>query len=181
MFKRKYGDRPDWTRIVKRDYAQTFLHTQEFQGHITLIKVVKVTEPLFVMYGHKRVCIVDDGYLWLQHFPFGKHYSMTTMFDACGDIVQWYIDICYENGVENQIPWMDDLYLDIVVLPSGESYLLDEDELEEAYHEGSIDFALFDLARQEAFRLQQLIKADKFELLSLAKKHKKLLLEENEG
>ncbi|WP_240620311.1 DUF402 domain-containing protein [Peribacillus acanthi] len=33
--------------------------------------------------------------MWLQQFPWGKNHSVTTMLDANGDIVQWYIDICF--------------------------------------------------------------------------------------
>lgn len=36
------------------------------------------------------------------------------------------------------MPYFDDLYLDVVLLPSGDMYLLDEDELEEAYANGNI-------------------------------------------
>lgn len=50
-------------------------------------------------YDTRDVCIVDDGYLLLQQFPFNKNHSVTTMFDAKGNIVQWYIDICLENGM----------------------------------------------------------------------------------
>lgn len=101
-------------------------------SYITLLNTIKVTEPLSVNYGERKVCIVDDGYMWLQQFPLEKNHSVTRMFDANGDIVQWYIDICLRNGVENNVPWMDDLFLDIVVLPNGEIIEKDADELEEA-------------------------------------------------
>ena len=77
------------------------------------------------------------------------------MFDLGGELVQWYIDISYQNGLSDEhIPWMDDLYLDIVVLPNGE----DADELEDALLNGSIDRSLYNLARQETARLHSLIK-----------------------
>lgn len=53
-----------------------------------------------------------------------------------------YIDICYEIGIEN---W-DDLFLDIVALPTGEVIQQDEDELEEALESGSIYHKMYDLA-----------------------------------
>ena len=136
---RRYGDRSDWKRIIQREYTKSYVEKKEFTGHITLINMVKVTEPLWVQYGEKRICIVDDHYMWLQHFPIGKNYSVTTMFDANGEIVQWYIDICYEIGIENNVPWVDDLILDIVVLPTGEIIQLDDDELKEALESGSIN------------------------------------------
>lgn len=157
MLKRKYGDRTDWKRILKRKYAQTFLDTKEFKGYLTLLHIIKVTESLSIRYGKSEICIVDDDYMWLQQFPLEKKHSVTTMFDANGEIVQWYIDICLKNGLDRNIPWMDDLFLDIVLLPSGEVIQKDDDELEEAYLNGIIDKSLYNLAWDEANNLTRLI------------------------
>jgi uncharacterized protein len=109
--KRKFGDRSDWKRVAKRKYIQTFIESREFKGHITLLKILQVTEPLNVIYQDRKVCIADDNYIWLQHFPMNAHHAVTTMFDHEGRIVQWYIDICDRNGIsEDGIPWMDDLF-----------------------------------------------------------------------
>ncbi|MCJ7839793.1 DUF402 domain-containing protein [Lederbergia sp. NSJ-179] len=176
MLKRKYGDRTGWKRILDREFRQMFLDTEEFTGNITLLKIHKVIEPSFVQYRDKRVCIVDDGYYWLQHFPKDQHYSVTTMFDARGKIIQWYIDICKENGIENDRPWMDDLFLDIVVLPTGEMFLKDADELEEALEKGMIDGKLYQMAWKEANQLSDLIRNEQFSLLGLSKEHMMKLL-----
>lgn len=136
-----------------------------------------MTEPLWVSYGDKRVCIVDKGYMWLQQFPLDKHHSVTTMFDENGNIVQWYIDVCYKNSVEDNIPWMDDLYLDLVLLPSGEVIVKDTDELEQALEKGMIDKTLFDLAWNELNHLKKLISEDNFELIKLSHLHKDRLIE----
>jgi predicted RNA-binding protein associated with RNAse of E/G family len=175
MLKRKFGDRSEWKRIVKRKYVQSYLETSEFKGYITLLNTIKVTEPLSVLYGDKNVCIVDDGYMWLQQFPLEKKHSVTTMFDANGDIVQWYIDICYENGIENNVPWMDDLFLDIVLLPSGEIIEKDADEIEDALSIGIIDKPLYDLAWNEVKKLKDLISTGNFDLIKLSNSHKEIL------
>ena len=175
MLERKYGDRSDWKRVIKREYKQRFLETDDFKGYITLLNVQQVSAPLFVQYAGKRICIVDDGYSWLQHFPCEKHYSLTTMFNYKGDVVQWYIDICFETGIEKNRPWLDDLFLDIVVLPSGEIILIDEDELEDALADGVIDESLYNMACEEADHIIGLIKVNKFELLKKSREHKELL------
>ncbi|UQZ76999.1 hypothetical protein C2I17_21980 [Niallia circulans] len=82
------------------------------------------------------------------------------MFNAEGDIVQWYIDICLEIGIEKNVPWMDDLFLDIVMLPSNEIYLLDKDELENAYKENSITKHQYNLAWKEANGIIEQLKRD---------------------
>ncbi len=176
MLKRKFGDLSNWKRVIKRKYSQTYLETKEFKGYITLLNTIKVTEPLSVQYGKKLVCIVDDGYMWLQQFPFNKNHSVTTMFDADGNIVQWYIDICLRNGMKNGIPWMDDLFLDIVVLPSGELIVRDADELEDALSKGIVDKALYDLAWKEVHNLKSLIGTGSFKLINLSKDHREKLL-----
>ncbi|GMK42106.1 hypothetical protein PCCS19_51650 [Paenibacillus sp. CCS19] len=175
--KRRTGDRADWQRVLEREYAQFYLETDAFQGCICLLKINKVREPLHATYGENKICIADEGYLWLQQIPSNEHYAVTTMYDDKGRIVQRYIDIIYLNGVgENGVPWVDDLFLDIVVLPSGELIHKDLDELDEALNNGSIDERLYDLAKQESAKLTSLIEADSFDLLALADEHKDFLI-----
>ena len=97
MLKRKYGDRSEWKRVLKREYAQSYVDSTVFKGYITLLHTIKVIKPLTVIYGEEKICIVDNGYMWLQQFPLDENHSVTTMFDANGEIVQWYIDICLQN------------------------------------------------------------------------------------
>lgn len=164
--------------VLKRRYAQTYLESEGFKGHITLLELGKVSKPLFVKYYENNVCIVENGYLWLQHFPSDRHHSLTTVFDVKGQVVQWYIDICYQNGIsEENVPWMDDLFLDIVVLPTGEVLQLDDEELEEAFLNGTIDKSLYNIAKQEADLINHQIKEGNFSLLKLSIEHKDLLSE----
>ncbi|MBT2660040.1 DUF402 domain-containing protein [Bacillus sp. ISL-45] len=173
--KRKYGDRADWLRVVQREFIQDYFNEERFKGYVTLLKVIKVTDPLELEYGDKKICIVDEGYTWLQHFPEGSRHSVTTMYNAAGEIVQWYIDICYRIGIENSRPWMDDLFLDIIILPSGEVFYKDADELELALSSGTIDEELYKIATSEAISIEKQIEANEFELLHLSKVHKEFL------
>lgn len=175
MIKRKYGNRPNWKRVIKKDYTQTFIDTNELRGYVSLLKINKVTEPLSFSYEGNNICTVDDGYTWLQQFPLNKRHSVTTMFDSNDDIVQWYIDICVENGIENNIAYMDDLFLDIVLLPSGEIIQKDVDELEEAFLKGIIDLPLYEAAWKEANDIHELIKRGDFQLIHLSEVHRSLL------
>ena len=173
--KRKYGDRSNWPRVLKRDYQQTFQEDENFRGYITLLSFKKITEPLKVKNGEKEVCLLNSGYSWLQQFPLGKNHCVTTMFNEKGKIVQWYIDICYDIGTEKCIPWMDDLYLDIVVMPSGEVILMDEDELDEALATGVINKSMYEVAWKEAREIMNLIQQRKFELINQSKAHKEIV------
>ncbi|WP_339148892.1 MULTISPECIES: DUF402 domain-containing protein [unclassified Sutcliffiella] len=178
MLKRRHGDRSEWKRIVKRQYSQKYIDSDGFKGYVTLLNIHKVKEPLTVHYEEKSVCIVDDGYMWLQHFPSHEHYSLTTMFDANGEVVQWYIDITDENGVDNDLPYTDDLFLDIIVLSTGDVIQKDSDELEEALAQGKINQAQYQLAWVVANKINQQIEKNEFLLMEQAKSHLKMLLED---
>ena len=78
------------------------------------------------------------------------------MFNNNKEIVQWYFDITKQHGVDNRgIPFFDDLYLDVIVLPSSEILLLDEDELKEALDKKEIIKDEYDLAYREAKMLME--------------------------
>ncbi|HWO75330.1 MAG TPA: DUF402 domain-containing protein [Bacillus sp. (in: firmicutes)] len=178
MLKRKWGDRAGWKRVIERTYKQAYLDTNEFAGYITLLNIKKVSEPAFAKYDEEEICIADNGYIWLQQFPLNAYHTVTTTFDSTGKVVQWYIDICIQTGVNNKgVPWMDDLFLDIVVLPSGKMFQLDAEELEEALEKGIINQDAYDLAWKEADRITQLIEFNNFDLLKLSYIHLDFLLE----
>ena len=182
MLKRKYGSRYDWKRIVKREYAEKYVSTPRFTGYVTLFKMNDVAAPLYKTYKGRAVCIADKGYSWLQHFPDGMHFSVTTVFDSNGQIVQWYIDICRENGYcSAHGPWMDDLFLDLIVLPSGEIIEKDIEELEAALNSQSISDDEFALAWKEFDRIKTLLAENSFELLELTKEHLLIVKENIEG
>jgi Sec-independent protein translocase protein TatA len=68
--------------------------------------------------------------------------------------VQDYIDLVAEQGVtEDDVPWYDDLYLDITWIAESSPLLLDQEELEAARAIDAITQEQYELARGEAARL----------------------------
>ncbi len=64
---------------------------------------------------------------------------MTFMFDADGHVLQLWVDVCLDHGIDAAgLSWWDDLYLDIVVLPGGYLEMQDADELADALADRSI-------------------------------------------
>lgn len=174
---RKFANHPGWKRILQNRFYHSCLDTPGFKGHITLYCMDAVRAPLVVDYFQRKTCIVDAGYAWLKQFPAGEHHTVTTHFDASGKIALWYIDICLRSGVsQDQIPWMDDLYLDLVISPAMEVELKDADELLAARENGDISTAAFDLAWREANRLMDCIAHNQFALLALSGVHRRMLL-----
>jgi len=149
--KRRYGNRPDWKRVTERRFVQMRRQEPGFSGHVTLLELTKVREPLITLRGKTPVRVADNRYLWMQHFPTGGHHSLTTMRNEKQEVVQYYFDIVKTINVTRQgMPYCDDLYLDVVLLPDGQLFLLDEDELAEALERKLIGQSDVDLAYREA-------------------------------
>lgn len=180
--KHKLANNPGWARILQHRFYHSHLNTPGFQGYITLYCMDSVRAPLVVKYFGREFCIADAGYAWLKQFPTGEHYTVTTHFDASGQAILWYIDICLRQGVgQDQIPWMDDLYLDLVVSPSMEVELKDADELLSARESGEISSAEYDLALREVNRLMDCIASNRFGLFALSDLHRQMLLKMDQG
>ena len=159
--KRKFIDRSSWSRVDKSTSKTIYIENHEFKGYVYYIYCEKVNSCLEVEMQGKKVHLVDDGYKWLQILPLDKRYSITTMIDDKDEIVQWYFDITKQNAIDiNSQPFYDDLYLDVVVFPSGEIVLLDEDELKAALESGDITQIDFDLAYNETNHIMKGIAKD---------------------
>ena len=154
--KRKYIARSQW-QIIKTSKCILFNTYQErFDGYASAVFVERVHEKFVCELNGRKFCLVDDGYTWIQRLPVEKNWSVTAMFDDRSNIIQWYFDITKQNSIdENGQPFYDDLYLDVVVLPSGEVVLFDEDELKEALESGDITQKEFDLAYSEANKIME--------------------------
>ncbi|MDF2815395.1 MAG: hypothetical protein K0Q81_1595 [Paenibacillus sp.] len=169
---RKYADRANWGRILERQFNVFSKNSIAFSGHMTLFEMIRVREPLIVNYPSGPLCIVNNGYKWIQHFPDHAGYILTSVYDSEDRIVQWYIDICKAHGVtEAGVPWYDDLYLDIVKLPTGELFLLDQEELEEALQQGIVRKEDYEFAWTTARLVMEECKSGSFDLTLIAEKH----------
>ncbi|MDQ0879213.1 hypothetical protein [Peribacillus sp. V2I11] len=71
---------------------------------------------------------------------------------------------------------MDNLFLEIILLPSGEVIQKDADEHEEAFFNGIIDKSLYDSAWDEVNIITKLINNRSFELLDLSHYHMEFLV-----
>lgn len=145
--RRKYIDRSNWEMIERSKSVLINTFQERFNGYASATFIEKVYEKLMCNLNGRQFCIVDDGYTWIQRLPVERNWCITTMFDENNNIIQWYFDITKQNNIDMYgQPFYDDLYLDIVVFPSGEIVLLDEDELREPLEKGDITEVDFDLA-----------------------------------
>ena len=139
--------RNGWPRVTEREYAWKYVKDNKLDGIVSLIAIKKVLEPNSKTMGGKRYVITDEGYYWFQYAPKDGRFWLTVMLDPSLSVIQYYIDITGCNEVfSDGSAYFFDLYLDIVMLPDGELFVLDADELNEALHSGSITREMHDRA-----------------------------------
>lgn len=135
----KYLSRKKWKRILERKYVHEYIEDGDFKGEIALIHLINVASPRSSCFDGVEVTWIDQGYYWLELAPVNQNYWLTVMFNEQGEIQQYYFDITDHNVIDEQgDSYFYDLYLDIVV-SNDKIYVLDEDELMEAYKKGIID------------------------------------------
>ena len=169
--KRKTGNRAGWPRIIKQQYTQKIVENDEFQGYVTLLKFDEVLQPLWSKFTAEPICLVENGSYMLQHYPFNGGYALTTFISPNKEIMQWYIDIVDHVGISEGIPYFDDLYLDLIVVPTGEVIEKDIDEIEDALEKGDISKEQYDKAWETFEGLKKDIHEGNFELLRITKQH----------
>ncbi len=175
--KRTYADRPNWHRVIEKRFKLTYIEDKVLEGYMSIIYIDKVREPLIVGVEDKRLCLADDGFIWTQYFPIERNYALTSQFNRNHDIIQLYFDICDGNKISSSgVPYYDDLYLDVVLLPSGEILLFDEDELKQALEDNEISKEQFELAYHEAKILTDYIQTNKDMLLNSSGEYLKYML-----
>lgn len=168
--KRKRSDRLDWKRVPVRKYYQEEVKDGEYPGIISYFYIEEIETPLLDAFFAQSIPVADKGFLYVQYFPPGEQHTVTTMFNAEGDIVQQYIDIVHSHGQDSDgVPWYLDLYLDIVMLPTGEYCLVDENELQEAWEQKVISSVQVKMAYDETNRLKENLSSRQKDWITWAK------------
>ena len=149
--KRRFADARNNSNIIKSRYKNKEFNDLEFIGNISLLEIEKVKENWYV--DEEKRCILADGYYWLEIYPKNQNYCITAMFNQNKKLVELYVDIAKNLGVENGVPYEDDLYLDVVLLLDGRKHLLDEDELREALQNKIINKEEYNMAYELANKI----------------------------
>lgn len=93
-------------------------------------EIIKIKNSFVLSTG---LCLIDNGYYIMEIIPKRENYCIRIFFDSNKNILEYYIDISKENGLDEitKIPYYDDLYTDITIT-NGVVEILDENELQEA-------------------------------------------------
>ena len=152
--KKRFADgRNKAEHILEKDYKNIKINNEEFQGNISLLNIKKVKFPWYV--DEENRCILANNYKWLEIYPEGKKYALTVIYDEKEEVVEWYYDIARKLGEEGGVPYEDDLYLDVVIVPDGRIHLLDEDELEVVYKNNEVNQKDYEMAYKVAKELME--------------------------
>lgn len=174
--KLKYADYPNWNRVNKKKYENKYFNSDEFAGNISLLTAEKVKEKLIITKNDNELVLIDDNYKWLEIYPENnKNIAVSAAMDDKDNILEWYIDIAKDTLLtEKGVPYIKDLYLDVVLYPSGKIEILDEDELQEALENKDISKEDFDLAYNVSNKLIQQINGNVEKIKEFTNKYYRL-------
>ena len=150
----------EWKCIKKKRQWIRYVATEEFSGYIGVMQVEEVSEPQVWSFDGTERIVCDKGIKWISILPKDKYYCITAMLDSSDAVIVWYIDMIAGQGVEDDIPYYYDLYLDLIVYPDGTIIVDDMDELEDAYRSGTITEQQFHLAISTKEELENTLLAD---------------------
>ena len=142
--KRRFADGRSNKDILEKEFKNYQIDTDIFKGNVGFLNIKKVAKKWLV--DEEDRCILDNNHLWIEIYPSNKNYCITVMCDENDKVVEWYFDVCKQNGIEDNVPFEDDLFLDVVIVPDGRYHLLDEDELKEALNNNDITKEEYNLA-----------------------------------
>lgn len=147
--KKRYMEPRDAKVIDDYEFHKKYVETKEFKGFVGSIKIKHALDEWYVpRKDGGQECILKSGYRWIKFYPEGEKYAITALCNENEEIVEWYFDMVKNLGVEDGMPYMDDLYLDLVITKGGDVYILDEDELLEAVESKDITEDDYKMAHQ---------------------------------
>lgn len=175
--KLKHADFPNWERVNKKGYINKYFNNEDFKGNISLLTAEEVKEKLVITKKGKEVVLIDNNYKWLEVYPDNnKNIALSVAMDEKDQVIQWYFDIARDTLLtEKGVPYIEDLYLDVILYPSGEIELLDEDELQEALEKNDITKEEYDFAYKVSNELVKQIEGKTSELKGFTYKYFDLL------
>lgn len=174
--KRKYADFPNWDKVLEKDYKNRYFDNNDFKGNISLLTVVKVKKQII---NEDNIISLDNGFKWLEIYPENnKNVAVSVCINNKDKIIEWYFDIAKNTYLTEQgVPYIEDLYLDVILTPDGKIKVIDQDELQEALDNKDISMEEFDLAYKVANNLIEQIEGKTNQIIKFTKKYLKSILQ----
>lgn len=109
-----------------------------------IVLLHKIEESFSMMAGQK-VITIPKGHFTIAYYWVDKPYNLYFWIDAHGKYAASYFNIVKNTTVTDHMVSFEDLIIDILVLPNGDYFTLDEHELPEPleqYEDGYVQNAL---------------------------------------
>ena len=141
--KRKYITNT-YLRDIEKYQIKLFLDEEDY--YISVKKLISVRKKFII---EDDICVMDNGFYIFEVVPKNKNYAMRLFLDKDKKELEYYFDICKNNGLDEKthVPFYDDLYLDITYM-DGRIKILDEDELINAHNSGDVSDEEFEQRRK---------------------------------
>lgn len=154
----------DWDFVMQKQKSENY--------YLSIKRINEIDQPFIVNISGQSVVYIDKGYYIVEFTPLEQFYNARVFLDRNVEVLGYYFDISRGNGVEENIPYYDDLYLDIIHCPADNGFTVidDEDELLKALNTGKITMEEFDLANEVCSRLFEEILANKNIFVNMDKK-----------
>ena len=158
------------------DYQITIIKEEDY--FVTIKKYIKLSDDFCITDENgNNTKYISNGYYLIEVTPIKENYNIRFYYDKNKKLIDYYIDITLENGVENKIPYYIDLYLDIIHYPENDSVgYIDEDELKDALNNKIISRSDYLLAYKVGEKLLKEIKnkSNKYLNMNIKKYLKKI-------
>ncbi|PEM32728.1 DUF402 domain-containing protein [Bacillus wiedmannii] len=122
------------------DHACLLIEAQ--QDKIILYHEVQYS---FTMAANNKKLTIPKGSYTVAYYWGNRPYNLYVWRDQDGGYLGSYFNIVKNTCITDEVVSFEDLILDIMILPSGESFILDEDELPESleqFEDGYVEKAL---------------------------------------
>ena len=145
---------------------------KDLNGYIALKYVKDISKPLTPFCNGKQQVLLDRGYSLLEYIPKDRNYNCRVFFDTLNRPLLFYFDINNGVGIENGVPWYDDLYLDVImechtITETGHYISLsDEGEFKTAFKEGDFDQDTYDKGYRVAIDLMTELRQQKNDIVN---------------
>lgn len=151
------------------DYEMIIINNEDMDYYLCIKKINKINPPFVLHEFGEDIVHIDNGYYIVEYTPKNKLYNARVYIDNNKNIIDYYFDVSSENGLEDKIPYYDDLYLDVLYYPNQNDLVLYDDmnELENALKDKKITQEQFDSAISTAEQLVTEIKNKNNDFINL--------------
>ncbi len=151
--KKKHADYSKIKDILEKEFKKLDTKNDPEFGTVCLLNAKKVEKKWRVPRENGEEVILDMGYRWLTLYPRDENYAIIAVFNSKSELVEFYFDIAKKVKYKARVPYIIDLYLDVVFTKENDVIFLDEDELEEAFKLLDIKQKDYELAKKTADKI----------------------------